>query len=39
MQRMINEHVADLQEMGRQYQTAETLNTEEGSALATNILA
>jgi len=37
--RMIQEHVNDLQEMARQYQTAEAANVEEGSALAGNILS
>lgn len=38
MHRMIQEHVNDLQEMARQYQTAEAANVEEGNALAVNIL-
>ncbi len=38
MHRMIQEHVNDLQEMARQYQTAEAANVEEGNALAINIL-
>lgn len=39
MYSMMKEHVSDLQEMARQYQTAEAAGIEEGSALAANILS
>ena len=35
--RMVQEHAEDLQEMARQYQTAESGNEEQGSGLQTNI--
>lgn len=36
--RMVQEHVADLQEMAGEYQRAEAGNTEEGSSLNANII-
>lgn len=39
LNRMIQEHVTDLQEMANQYSTAEQQNQEEASALRTNIIS
>lgn len=39
MHRMIEEHVKDLEEMARQYQNAETANTDAGSSLAENVIS
>lgn len=39
MHRMIDEHVRDLEEMARQYQTAEAINTESGNALAGDVIS
>lgn len=36
--RMVQEHVADLQEMAGEYQRAEAGNTEEGSSLNANVI-
>ncbi|MDO5574790.1 MAG: WXG100 family type VII secretion target [bacterium] len=36
--RMIQEHVTDLNEMAREYQSAETANTEESSRLLTEVI-
>lgn len=36
--RMIQEHVQDLQEMARQYQSAESGNSEKGNSLQNNII-
>lgn len=38
MNRMIQEHVTDLNEMAREYQSAETANTEESSRLLTEVI-
>ncbi len=38
MDRMINEHVQDLQDMAKQYQTAEKINIETSNALASDII-
>lgn len=38
LHRIIREHVDDLQEMARQYQTAETANVEAGSSMAVNVI-
>lgn len=37
--RMVQEHVQDLQEMARQYQTAEKGNMDQGSSLNINIIS
>ena len=37
--RMIQEHVTDLNNMAREYQTAEDTNTEQAAALKTDIVA
>ena len=37
--RMVQEHVQDLQERARQYQSAERGNTDQGSGLSVNIIA
>lgn len=39
MHSMINEHVADLKEMARQYQTAEQANAEIGNTLAGDVIS
>ena len=36
--RMVQEHSADLQEMARQYQNAEQVNTDKGSGLQANLV-
>ncbi|MDR2889443.1 MAG: WXG100 family type VII secretion target [Lachnospiraceae bacterium] len=38
LQRMIKEHVDELQEMARQYQAAEAANIEAGNVVASNII-
>ncbi|MGN1179752.1 MAG: WXG100 family type VII secretion target [Suilimivivens sp.] len=37
--RMVQEHVQDLQEMARQYQSAESGNMEQGNSLNSNIIS
>lgn len=37
--RMVQEHVEDLQEMARQYRTAESGNTDKGSGLQSNVVS
>lgn len=37
--RMVQEHVQDLQEMARQYQTAESGNTDKGGSLQSGIVS
>lgn len=39
MHSMINEHVTDLKEMARQYQTAEQANAEIGNTLAGDVIS
>ncbi len=39
MHSMINEHVTDLKEMARQYQTAEQANSEIGNSLAGDVIS
>lgn len=39
MHSMINEHVTDLKEMARQYQTAEQANVEVGNTLAGDVIS
>lgn len=39
MHSMINEHVTDLKEMARQYQTAEQANAEIGNSLAGDVIS
>lgn len=39
MHRMIDEHVKDLEEMARQYQTAETANMDTSNSLAGDVIS
>ena len=39
MNRMIQEHVKDLNEMAREYENAETISVETGSALANDVIS
>ncbi len=36
--RMVQEHVQDLQEMAKQYQSAESSNTERGNSMKNNVI-